>query len=138
MVRTAPVEGQWADKCGNGDLFTTGNPFACELSIVMSPSWGEGLFLGVYCLTCIRHAGSFGEALMKPSRICWQGTMCSLTIKFVLLILQAKNLPATDCSVNEVAIEDVKSVQAPTIYGWFYDVAWRARDRTKSLLKLVL
>ena len=67
---------------------TFGNALAGELMIVMSPSFGEGLFLGVYCLTCIRHAWSSAEDVMNPSRMCWHGTMCSFTIKFASLIIQ--------------------------------------------------
>lgn len=73
-------------------MLTTGNPFACELRIVMSPSFGEGLLRGRYCFTCIRQVGSSGEDVMNSSRICWQGTMCSLTIKFEALIFAVQLL----------------------------------------------
>ena len=109
--------------CGTRGKRTTGNPFACELSIVMSPSFGEGLFLGMYCLACIRHAGSSGELLMKPSRMCWQGTICPLMIKFVLLMLLLNQCVGR--SADKDAIEGVKGVKERIIYRRFYDVAWK-------------
>jgi hypothetical protein len=66
--------------------FTFGNALAGGQMIVISPSFGEGLFVGMYCLTCICYAGSSGEDVINSSRMCWHGTICSFTIKFASLI----------------------------------------------------
>jgi hypothetical protein len=74
---------------------------ACELIIVMSPSFGERLFLGMYCFACICQEGSSGEEVISSSRMWWHGTICSFTIKFVPLIVVAES-PENIVAIVEV------------------------------------
>ncbi len=56
-------------------------PFACPPMMVMSPSLGVGLLIGIYCLIVKRHSGSEGEVVTTKSRMCEAEITCSFIWK---------------------------------------------------------
>ena len=71
----------------NGSYVSLGIAFAVVAMIVTSPGAGIEFDKGVYCLT-LRYSGAFCESAVAHgySRMCWQGIVCSVILKMVVIV----------------------------------------------------
>jgi len=90
LIRNLRFARRFCRSSHNGSYSSFGKPHACAPIMVISPGWGVGLSIGMYCFTARWRISSCSWSVaLGYSRICWVGTLCSTILKRVADILAA-------------------------------------------------